>query len=207
MKKKYWFFFAVIIFSCNNAGNENSVTVTNKEYPDDTSSYSPQKITKPGGKAFSGPDSSVFDNDKEENIKRREAVYMGIDSTYYAIHEIEAIKNEIADESSVSLSVSERNIKSKAILKLNIIQNSLARQVDSALLINLRLHTKELASINNSISTNAGRLKDISVQVNKAAAIMNRLTDILAFCISKGLVKPPTPIKSSPDKVKAAVAQ
>lgn len=206
MKKIYCYFFTVILLSCNNSDRESSVTVSDKEYPDDTSSgYYPKRFTQPGNDKAYGFDSAMFANGKDESVIRRQVMYMGIDSTYYAINEIENIKNEIADESAVALSVLERNIKSKAILKLNIIQNSLARQVDSALLVNLKQHTKELAGINNTIMANVGHLKDISIQVNKAAGIMNRLTGVLAFCISKGFIKPPTPIKSNATQIKAAV--
>jgi len=202
MKKLYYSVAVLIIFSCNN-DNENSVRVTKPEY--DTSGSANVKYVKPGGSVFSGIDSSLFSKETDERLKRRMIVYMSIDSTYYAINAIEEVKNEMAANSSVSLSVSERNLKSKAILKLNAIQNCLSRQVDSVLLTNLKMHTDELASINSSISGDVAHLKNVSQLLSKVSAIMGRVTNVLTFCISRGVIKPPTPINKQPDQVKSSV--
>jgi hypothetical protein len=130
---------------------------------------------------------------------------MSIDSSYYALNAIEGIKNDIASNSSINLSVSERNLKSKTIQKLNAIQNLLIRQVDSVLLVNLKLHTNELAAINTSIAADVTHLKDISIKLSKVAEIMGRVTNVLTFCISRGIVKPPTPVNLKPEQVKSGV--
>jgi len=132
-------------------------------------------------------------------------VYMSIDSSYYALNAIEGVKNDIASNSSIDLSVSERNLKSKTIQKLNAIQNLLIRQVDSVLLINLKTQTNELAAINSSIAADVGHLKNISQQLSKVSEIMGRVTNVLTFCISRGIVKPPTPINLKPAEVKSTV--
>jgi hypothetical protein len=209
MNKKYGFIFTLVIISCNNTTTDNKVTIGDREYPADTTAAYPQpKMIQPQTNKAFGYDSAAAnlkDKDATGALAKRQLLYMSIDSTYYAINEIENIKNQMASESAVALSVAERNIKSKALLKLNIIQNSLSRQVDAALLINLKQHTKELAGVNNAIAVNTAHLKDISIQVTKAAEIVSRLTNVLAFCVSKGIVKPPTPIKGNPADIKASV--
>ncbi len=200
MRKCYCIVVLAVILSCNNNEKKTGDDMSGTK---DTTMQTYPANTDPGNIAYGKPE--PIPNDEAEKIKRRELIYMGIDSTYYAIHQIEEIKDEIGEESSVNLSVSERNIKSKVIQKLNILQNSLARQVDSALLINLKIHTKQLADINNSITENVVHLKDISAKLAKAANIMNRITGVLSFCVSKGLIKPPTPPGSTASAVKSTV--
>lgn len=204
MKKIFYSIAVLIMFSCND-DNESTVTIKDQEYDRDTLSSGKVVITNPATRPFSGIDSTLFSRERDERVKRRMIVYMSIDSSYYALNAIEGVKNEIASNSSVGLSVSERNLKSKTIQKLNAIQNLLIRQVDSVLLINLKTHTNDLAAINNSIAADVGHLKNISLQLSKVSEIMGRLTNVLAFCISKGIVKPPTPINSKPDEVKTSV--
>jgi hypothetical protein len=201
MKKCYCIVVLAVILSCNNNEKKTGDDMSGTK---DTATHTYPANTDPGNIAY-GKHEPLTDDAEAEKIKRRELIYMGIDSTYYAIHQIEEIKDEIGEESSVNLSVSERNIKSKVIQKLNILQNSLARQVDSALLINLKIHTKQLADINNSITENVVHLKDISAKLAKAANIMNRITGVLSFCVSKGLIKPPTPPGSTATAVKSTV--
>lgn len=204
MRKILYTLTALALLSCND-DNKSSVTVTEKEYDRDSSASNKIALNNPASKPFSGIDSTLFSRERDERVKRRMIVYMSIDSSYFALNAIEGIKNEIASNSSISLSVSERNVKSKTIQKLNAIQNCLIRQVDSVLLINLKTHTNELAVINNSIAADVGHLKNISQQLSKVSEIMGRVTNVLAFCISKGIVKPPTPINSKPEEVKSAV--
>lgn len=203
MKNIYYSLVALIIISCNS-DNEHTVTVTQPEY-DTSGSVSSGGYVKPGGITFSGIDSSLFSNEPDERLKRRMIVYMSIDSTYYAINVIEDAKKEMSANSSVGLSVSERNLKSKAILKLNAIQNCLSRQVDSVLLTNLKMHTDELASINKTISSDVAHLKNVSQSLSKVSETMGRVTNVLAFCISRGIIKPPTPVNVQPEQVKAGV--
>ena len=203
MRKIFYTITALVALSCNN-DKGSSVTVTDKEYDRDSSGSNNIVLVNPENIPFSGIDSSLF-RERNERVKRRMIVYMSIDSSYYALTTIEGVKNEIASNSSINLSVSERNLKSKAIQKLNAIQNCLVRQVDSVLLINLKMHTNELAAINSSITADVAHLKNISIQLSKVSEIMGRVTDVLAFCISRGIVKPPTPINLKPDEVKSAV--
>ena len=204
MKKILYTLVGLVALACND-DNESSVTVKEKEYDRDTSASKPVVINNPVTQTFSGIDSTLFSKERDERIKRRMIVYMSIDSSYFALNAIEGIKNEIASNSSIDLSVSERNVKSKTIQKLNAIQNCLIRQVDSVLLINLKTHTNELAAINSSIAADVGHLKNISQQLSKVSEIMGRVTNVLAFCISKGIVKPPTPVNLKPAEVKSAV--
>jgi len=204
MKKTISAIAILVLLSCNN-DNKSSVTVTEKEYDRDTSAANKVVITNPANKPFSGIDSSLFSKERDERLKRRMIVYMSIDSSYYALNAIEGVKNDIASNSSIDLSVSERNLKSKTIQKLNAIQNLLIRQVDSVLLINLKTQTNELAAINSSIAADVGHLKNISQQLSKVSEIMGRVTNVLTFCISRGIVKPPTPINLKPAEVKSTV--
>ena len=204
MRKIFYTIITLVALSCNN-DNENSVTVTEQEYDRDSSASTNIVITDPAMKPFSGIDSSLFSRERNERLKRKMFVYMSIDSSYYALNTIEGIKNEIASNSSINLSVSERNLKSKTIQKLNAIQNCLVRQVDSMLLVNLKTHTNDLAAINTSISADIVHLKNVSIQLSKVSEIMGRVTNVLAFCISRGILKPPTPINLKPDEVKSAV--
>lgn len=204
MRKILYTLTALALFSCND-DNDSSVTVTREEYDRESSASTPVVVNNPASRPFSGIDSTLFSKERDETVKRRMIVYMSIDSSYYALNSIEGIKNEIASNSSIGLSVSERNLKSKTIQKLNAIQNCLIRQVDSVLLINLKTHTNELAAINNSIAADVGHLKNISQQLSRVSEIMGRVTNVLAFCISKGIVKPPTPINLKPAEVKSAV--
>ena len=204
MKKTIYAIAILVLLSCNN-DNKSSVTVTEKEYDRDTSGANKVVITNPVNKPFSGIDSSLFSKERDERVKRRMIVYMSIDSSYYALNAIEGVKNDIASNSSIDLSVSERNLKSKTIQKLNAIQNLLIRQVDSVLLINLKTQTNELAAINSSIAADVGHLKNISQQLSKVSEIMGRVTNVLTFCISRGIVKPPTPINLKPAEVKSTV--
>jgi hypothetical protein len=73
------------------------------------------------------------------------------------------------------------------------------------LLVNLKLHTNELAAINTSIAADVTHLKDISIKLSKVAEIMGRVTNVLTFCISRGIVKPPTPVNLKPEQVKSGV--
>src|ERR1043165_862866 len=133
MKKIFYTVSILAVLSCNN-DNKSSVKVTDKEYDHDTSLANTRAVRTNGvSKPFSGIDSSLFSNQRDERAQRRMIVYMSIDSSYFALNAIEGVKNEIASNSSIALSVSERNLKSKTIQKLNAIQNLLVRQVDSVL--------------------------------------------------------------------------
>ena len=146
MRKIIYAIAVLVLFSCNN-DNKSSVTVTDKEYDRGSSGSNTAVIKNPENKPFSGIDSTLFSKERDERVKRRMIVYMSIDSSYYALNAIEGIKNEIASNSSIDMSVSERNLKSKTIQKLNAIQNLLIRQVDSVLLINLKTRKNEIKGL------------------------------------------------------------
>ncbi|MBI1341702.1 MAG: hypothetical protein GC171_02075 [Terrimonas sp.] len=187
----------ITILSCNNRADNKPSISDDLPVPDSVSSNRPP---------FIQPNTNAFNNrpdiNEEREKERRAILYMSIDSTYFAINAIEDIKNDLVQVSSINLSVPERNLKSKALLKMNIIQNSLARQVDSTLLVNLKKHSNELAGINKSITGDIVHLKNLSLQLNRLTAIMGRLTDVLTMCVSRGLIKPPTPISKSPEEIK-----
>jgi hypothetical protein len=204
MKKYLCIFMLAALAACKNKSERNSGDEgKDSGFTTDTSvRFNPLQVP------FSGPPPSFSDSafwkqaDMNNPVYRRQILFMVIDSAYYAITEIETIKNDLAAATGVELPVQERNIKTKALYKLNVIQNSLARQVDSALLTNLKTHTRELVVINQNLAANTEHLRNLSYQLNKVTNIMNRLTGTLAFCISRGLIKPPTPANLSPQEVK-----
>src|SRR5690606_6236318 len=121
--------------------------------------YKPIKPVKDGaGKAF-GFEDSLFIKDPalSEAEKKRTLLYMAIDSTYAAMKEIEAIKNELSAQ-AIGLSLTERNVKSKALMHLNKIGNALTRQVDSAVLVNLKQQTEQLKLINSNLENKVEHL-------------------------------------------------
>jgi len=203
---KVLFFFIVVVFFNACSGDNEVKTKPGDGFTTDTSNSGTSYSTE-NDPSFFGFDSSLRNTEDDmERREKRKLLYMSIDSTYFAIHEIEKIKNEMTSQSAVGYSVAERNLKSKALLKLNLIENTLTRQLDSTLLINLKLHTSQLQQINDKMSTNAEHLRDLSHKLEKAAIIMSRLTDVLAVCIGKGIMKPPTPVSKSPEIVKAEVS-
>ncbi len=188
----------LIFFSCKN--NKDKIDIS-ESFTTDTSANvyteKPDFNTVPFG-------SGLFDEEKEEREKRRTLLFISIDSTYSAIRQIETIKREMTNQSAINLSMVERNLKSKALLKLNLLENELARQVDSSLLLNLKLHTNQLNQINQQISLKSDHLQELSEKLARAGAIMSRVTDVLGACISKGIIKPATPPALTPAAVKAA---
>jgi len=197
--------FFLVVVALNACSGNNEVKTTNGDgFTTGTSDSGNLYNTQNDPSSF-GFDSSLVNTESRKQREIRKFLYMSIDSTYFAIHEIEKIKNELSSHSAVGYSEGERNLKSKALLNLNLIENTLTRQLDSALLINLKLHTSQLQQINDKMSKDAEHLKLLSHKLEKAAIIMSRITGVLAVCVSKGIIKPPTPISKSPEIVKAAV--
>ena len=203
MKKIITVLLLITMVACNNKKNDTA----DDGFTTDPNAGKEDYTIKPdaGTTTFNGRDSSSFTSGNDEKIKRRALIFMGIDSTYYAINQIEDIKNELSGESAVSYSVAERNIRSKALYKLNMIENILTRRVDSALLVNLKSHTAQLDVINEKMITNTEHLQDLSEKLARATRIVDRLTTILGACISSGFIKPPTPVTSTSTDVKATV--
>lgn len=200
---KVLFLFSVL-FIINACSGDNEVKTTPGDGFTTDTSNSGTLYSQENDPSFFGFDSSLLN--KEEVMEKRKLLYMSIDSTYYAIHEIEKIKNEMSSQSAVGYSVAERNLKSKALFNLNLIENTLTRQLDSSLLLNLKLHTSQLQQINDKMSTDAEHLQYLSHKLEKITMIMSRITGVLGLCVSKGIIKPPTPKSKSPEIVKAGVA-
>ncbi len=190
----------ILFISCGN----DSVKPGDDGFTTDTTQrgYTIMPPTGPG--TFNSPEAGFSTAEEEERKRKRELLYMGIDSTYYAIGQIELIKSEMSNQSAVNLSASERNLKSKALQQLNLIENTLCRQVDSALLVNLKMHTQQLEKINTDINGKVERLQKLSENLAKAAQVMDRITSVLSICVGKGIIKPATPPSKTAAEVKAA---
>ncbi len=132
--------------------------------------------------------------DEDEKKEKSKLLKMSIDSTYAAINELQLIKETINTEASSGLTVAQRNAKTRSLLELGNIENILCRQIDAVLLQNLQSHTKTLADINIEVIAKDERLARISEQLFKAGRIIDKLSGILSLCITKGVIKPATPI-------------
>ncbi len=179
-------FYVIIVFliSCE-AGLQKDATREPIEDP----ANERRAITSLERKPFSSLENTVPDED-EETVARKASLQTAIDSTYSAMGQIELIKDDINNLPATSYSVQERNYRSKSLMQLNLIQNTLCRQVDSALLINLKMQTNQLLIINEQIAANSTHLKQLSLKLEQAAAILQRIGGILGSCISRGIIKP-----------------
>lgn len=81
----------------------------------------------------------------------------------------------------------------------------LARQADAAVLANLKQHTAKLEEINQRTEDNTIKLHDLSDQLVRVGRIMENVTNVLTFCVSKGIIKPATPVDASAQAVKAVM--
>jgi hypothetical protein len=183
--------FAVL--SCNNSNKEKitddgqAVAANENTKPD--SIYTPLR-NKPENDAFN---KLVIPGDNIENSERQKMIVMQIDSTYAAISLLDDTKKELTDNSPEELTAAERNKKSKAIFNINIIQNELTRALDASILANLKIKTKELAGITAELEKNVSHLQSVTKKLNSATQCIGRLTNILAWGLSKGFLKPVTP--------------
>jgi hypothetical protein len=185
--------------------NKSSDLVKDNGFTTDTSHHyypaAPQNNTQPFG-VF---DSTDFVKNKGGEASRRELLFMSIDSTYSAINQIEIIKNEMNSQAITRFSMQERNMRAKALNQLNILENMLARQADQAVLTNLKQHTERLRAINEKTEANTEQLHELSDKLVRAGLIMQNVTNVLTFCVSKGVIKPATPVKATAADVKAGV--
>jgi hypothetical protein len=193
------------IQACNNNKKEK-VTY-------DGQAAAENEITKPGSihtPLRNRPEDGAFNKlvrpgDNIENTERQKMIVMQIDSTYAAISLLDDTKKELTDNSPEGLTVAERNKKSKAIFNINIIQNELTRALDASILANLKIKTKELAGITAELEKNLSHLQSVTKKLNTATQCIGRLTNILAWGLSKGFVKPLTPRSAVAETVKATV--
>lgn len=190
-------FFAMLCFTnfgCSDAAEKpepSSETVA----PRDPNYIS--ETTEP----FTGLHSGAEDDDE----RKRALLYAGIDSSYVAISKLDEIKNEINAEPAVGYSAQERNVRAKSILQLNMLSNMLARRVDSSMLVNLKEHTQQLQGINDGITKNLEHLQLLTERLKRAATILERVTNILAGCVSAGMVRPAIPAGVPAAQVKAGL--
>lgn len=200
---KYLIIAIPVLFFISCKGKKDKEPVSDGFTTDTAQVYQPQKPPVAGsGNAF-GYDDSLFIKDPalSEAERKRTLLYMAIDSTYAAMKEIEEIKNEMSAQ-SVGLSLTERNVKAKALMQLNKIGNALTRHIDSAVLVNLKQQTEQLKLINNNLDDKVEHLQELSEKLARAGKVMERITDLLTLCVSKGIVKPATPVNKLPVQVK-----
>lgn len=195
VKNMLFVFAGCSLLACNDAGTkEQEASETEGKRPDSPFYKEIEPVSGFGRKP------------KDDDVpKKRAMLFAGIDSSYAAINKLDEIKNEINAEAAVGYSAQERNVRSKSILQLNLLSNMLARRVDSSMLMNLKEHTQQLQGINNGISKNVEHLQTLTERLTRAAAILERVTNILAGCVSAGLIRPAMPAGVPPAKVKAGL--
>ena len=201
---KYFLIIATIFFFTSCKEKKEKQPETDGFTTDSNQVFTPQKPTD-NGTAF-GHDDSLFLKDPilAEAEAKRTLLYMAIDSTYAAIKEIEQIKNEMS-VSTTDLSLSERNVKGKALMQLNKIGNALTRNIDSAVLVNLKLQTAQLELINENLDNKVEHYQELSEKLARAGRIMERITDLLTLCLSKGIIKPVMPPGKLPAQIKSTL--
>jgi hypothetical protein len=195
--------FLFLLAACKE--NKSSDTVKDDGFTTDTS-YHYYPVAPPVNlPAFGVFDSTDFVKNKGAEVSRRELLFMSIDSTYSAISQIEIIKNEMNGQAVTKFSMQERNMRAKALNQLNLLENMLARQADETVLTNLKQHTDRLRAINEKTEANTEHLHELSDKLVRAGLIMQNVTNVLTFCVSKGVIKPATPVKATAADVKAGV--
>ncbi len=201
---RLFFFWFIILQACN--GKQSTVTINPDEVtePKDSAAADVKnRIPFPGQEgAF-----NTFKRGDEETEKevRQRAISMQIDSTYATLHLLDNIKRELNEDTPDELTREERNKRSRIIFHINIIQNELTRTIDASILANLQVKTAELASITKSLEKDISHLQQVTAKLNKATQSIAKLTNILAYGLSQGWIKPPTPKGASVATVKAAV--
>lgn len=192
-----------LVFGCTNRSDK--VKKEEDGFTTDTSLqvYVPPFTNKPG--TFNGLDTTLFSAETIDVGTKRKWLLLSIDSTYSAIRQIEIIKNEMILQPVSKLSMQERNLRSKALNQLNLLENALTRQTDETVLAHLKQYTAKLEQINDRTEKNTERLHELSDKLVKVGLIMENVTNVLAFCVSKGIIKPTTPKSSSPQIVKSTL--
>ena len=198
--------FFLILQSCNNGEN----TVSNNSEERDRENDSIKNFDSTNTFKNTKPDDITFNNftniaDELEKADRQKIILMQIDSTYAVISLLDETKKEMTDLSPADLTLAERNKKSKVIFNINIIQNELTRALDASILINLRHRTDELAGISKQMEKNISHLQNVTQKLDKATLAIGRLTNILAWGLSKGWIKPSTPKDVPAEVIKATV--
>ena len=201
MKRNFFYFnktnakaiiaFCIIVQSCNNS---NTAT-TAKNSGDDTINYTNHSD---GREPLSNLNTSA-------DAERKQMIMTQIDSTYAAIALLDETKQELTEMSVTEITVAERNKKSKLLFNINIIQNELIRELDGAIVSNLRLQTKALTDITQELEKNAAHLNILTQKLNKLTQTVSRLTNLLAAGLSKGFIKPATPKSVTAETVKATL--
>jgi hypothetical protein len=183
----------IILQSCNNSNN----TATTESSVDDSITYHNNTT---GNRSINN-----LNNTGDDAATRKQSIMLQIDSTYAVIALLDDTKQELTDLSATEITLLERNKKSKALFNINIIQNELIRELDAAIVNNLRVRTKALSDITLELEKNADHLNTITQKLNKLTQTVSRLTNILAAGLSKGFIKPATPKTVTAETVKATV--
>jgi hypothetical protein len=187
--------YCIFIQSCYN--NNNSVATESAN--DDTINYHKNKTTGQGAL------NNLPGHGDAAMAERKQMILMQIDSTYSAVAFLDTAKQELTDMAPAEITMAERNKRSKVIFNINIIQNELIRELDAAILVNLKTRTNELNNITLELKKDAGHLSTMVQQLNKITQCVSRLTNILAAGLSKGFIKPVTPKGIPAETIKAGV--
>jgi hypothetical protein len=191
---KVVFIGCVLLQSCNSSSSDN----TSAANPvDDTISYRKKETADGSLNGLNKTNSAA--------AERRQMILMQIDSTYSAISLLDTAKQQLTDISPADISMAERNKRSKIIFNINIMQNELIREMDAAIVSNLKKHTNELSSITLDMKNNAAYLSTMVQQLNKVTQCISRLTNIFAEGLSRGFIKPLTPKGVPPETIKATI--
>jgi hypothetical protein len=205
--KRFLLLFAlgfIILQACN--GKESKVTINPEEIADQKDSVGASaKTTVPGRLPDDAFNTFKRAGDETEKEARQRAIIMQIDSTYATIHLLEEIKKELNEDSPEELTREERNKRSKIIFRINIIQNELTRTIDASILANLQTKTDELAGITKGLEKDINHLQQVTAKLNKATQSIAKLTNMLAYGLSQGWIKPLTPKGASVTAVKAGI--
>jgi hypothetical protein len=187
-------------------GKESNVTINPEEIADPKDSVGARgKSTVPDRLPDHAFNTFKRAKDETEKEARQRAIIMQIDSTYATIHLLEEIKKELNEDTPEELTREERNKRSKIIFRINIIQNELTRTIDASILANLQTKTDELAGITQGLEKDINHLQHVTAKLNKATQSIAKLTNMLAYGLSQGWIKPLTPKGASVTAVKAGV--
>lgn len=181
----------ILLQSCNNS----NTAVTSETAVDDTINYTNHSDSK----------GSFNSLNTGADAERKQMIMTQIDSTYAAIALLDETKQDLTDISATEITVAERNKKSKLLFNINIIQNELIRELDGAIVNNLKTQTKTLSDITLELEKNTTHLNTITQKLNKLTQTVSRLTNLLAAGLSKGFIKPATPKSVTAETVKATV--
>jgi prefoldin subunit 5 len=181
----------LLLQSCNNS----NTAVATEPAADDTINYTNYSDTK----------GSLNNLNTGADAERKQMIMTQIDSTYAAIALLDETKQDLTDMSVTEITLAERNKKSKLLFNINIIQNELIRELDGAIVNNLKAQTKTLSDITQELDKNATHLNTITQKLNKLTQTVSRLTNLLAAGLSKGFIKPATPKSVTAETVKATL--